>query len=207
MQKPSNLLAHVSMETINQTEFKRNLILVLVGIIFLAVLVPFVNHSSIQQETKQETKLEESSVPKTATSPQILFVPKINIWAPIVYVDSPNELDIQTALLRGVVHYSQTSIPGEQGNAYILGLASNYSWLNGSYNTVFADLSNLTIGDNITVIDYMGQTNFKVFATYIAKPDNALNIAQDKNRRLITLQQAYPIGSSEKRFTAVAERD
>lgn len=137
---------------------------------------------------------------------QIIFIPKINIWVPIIYVESTDELAIQHGLIGGVVHYAGTGRPGEVGNAYIVGHSSNYQWVNSNYNEVFARLPQLQVGDNISVIDQSGQMNFQVISTYTVNPDNLNPLSQETGgRKLLTLQTSYPVGTAKQRFIVVAE--
>ncbi|MBI4363768.1 MAG: class E sortase [Candidatus Doudnabacteria bacterium] len=173
------------------------------GLIVFAILI---SPKAVQVEPPIKSEAEAVQKPQASPVGQVLFIPKINVWVPVNYIDSTSEIEIQKSLLNGVVHVFGTPLPGEVGNAYLVGHASNYAWSKNPYDSVFAHLNVLKIGDNITVIDYSGQTNFEVFSTYLAAPDNASNISQDtKGRRLLTLQAIYTVGSEEKRFTAVAE--
>src|SRR5581483_11348610 len=56
----------------------------------------------------------------------VLEIPALNIAAPIVYSKETKEDKIQVELQRGVVHLAETSLPGQVGNAYIVGHSSNY---------------------------------------------------------------------------------
>lgn len=167
-----------------------NKIYLVLGLVLILALLNFFPDQPANYSTTSS-----ADRPKTPTD-QVLIIPKINAWTPIVYLESSDPLALQLELAHSVVHQSGTAQIGQIGNAYIL----------GDQKGVFADLEQLKKGDPITVVDPSGQTIFRVFATYFAASDNAANIAQDtRGRRLITLQQAPAIGSDEKRFTVVAE--
>lgn len=52
-------------------------------------------------------------------------------------------------LERGVAHYQNTSLPGENGNVVIFGHSNFYSNAQGEYKQIFAQLNKLQRGDKI----------------------------------------------------------
>ena len=185
-------------------QIKRNLILVAICIAIFAVL----NFLGDKENPMGTT--EKSSLPlltaqqKPNPKDQILFIPKLGIWSPIVYGQSSNEVQLQLDLLKGIVHLPGTVMPGEVGNAYLVGSSSNHSWVTSAYNQVFADLEKLEAGDNVAVIDQSGQIIFEV-TTIIIVPasDSTVTNQQTNGKRLLSLQAYSP--TMEQRYVVVAE--
>lgn len=192
-------------------EFKENLFLVLGLLIIFTVFNNFQQPQNSPGLDQNETEKNAQMIPEQQTQPetrtdQALWIPKLDIWVPIIYVASNDEAQIQTALINGVVHYAGTAVPGEIGNAYVVGHSSNYSWVVSKYNAVFALLPETQIGDDIFIVDYSGQTNFRVIATSVVSPNDLSALSQATNgRRLLTLQTSYPVGEAKQRFLVIAE--
>ena len=135
-----------------------------------------------------------------------LDIPKLQISAPIIYVESAAEAAIQVGLSLGVVHYPDTAQPGKVGNCYIVGHSSDYSSAKGDYKQVFAGLLELEIGDEIFIAANGETFRYLVSHTKIVAPDDLSALSQETGgRRVLTLQTSYPVGSADRRFLAVAE--
>lgn len=142
----------------------------------------------------------------TAT-PNMLWIPAIGVETPIIYVETANEAAYQEALAHGVGHYPGTPEPGQPGNAYVFGHSSDFSWSKGSYKTVFALLPELEVGDIITASDRSGGVwNFRITETRIVEPDDLSVLDQhDNEKRMLTVQTSYPIGTALQRYVVVSE--
>lgn len=136
-----------------------------------------------------------------------LSIPSLKISAPVVYVTERSEKVFQLGLQQGVVQYPGTALPGQLGNMYIFGHSSDYRWSKGSYKTVFAKLPNIKIGSEIIITDGSGKAyKYKAISTVIALPTETKYLSQYKyERRLLTVQTSYPVGTALKRFLVQAE--
>jgi LPXTG-site transpeptidase (sortase) family protein len=155
-------------------------------------------------------KPEKEQTPATEViEPNILKVPGLNIQAPIQYVDTVSEDVFQKALIDGVVHFPNTAKPGEWGNTYIFGHSSDYAWSKGNYKTVFALLPRIQIGERITVSDSSGKPfTYVVTKTFVVSPNNSEVLDQfGYQKKMLTLQTSYPVGTALKRFIVQAELD
>ena len=142
-----------------------------------------------------------------------MIIPRIDENIPLVDVDPGQGFDLDhlenifmTELQKGVVRYPGTAHPGEKGNAFVFGHSSNYPWMKGEYNHVFALLYNLVYGDEITV--YYGQKKYTyvVREKHVIKPGNVHAIEnQDPNKKELTLMTCWPIGTTFNRLLVFAE--
>ena len=139
--------------------------------------------------------------------PNILTIPSLGITAPIVYAEKNDEKIFQQALKNGVVHFPDTANPGELGNCYIFGHSSDYIWSNGKYKTIFAPLTKIEQGAEITITDNSGKFfKYIVTKTFVTSPTDLSVLDQGNNqKRLLTLQTSWPLGTALKRFIVVAE--
>lgn len=180
-------------------------IISIVGLILVLALFSLLQKPSHKPESpKPQTQTEVKSQPTNPTD-QVLFISKIGVWVPIVYVAGTDEIRVQTALTQGVVHYPDTAKPGEVGNVYLAGRSAS-ALIASPYDTVFSGLTALTVGDTISIVEQSGQMNYVVVATYSANPDNTSAASQTTaGRRLMTLQIYNPSGPHNQRFVVVAE--
>ena len=157
------------------------------------------------------SQLNYLTQPKTATTTQgdqaaalvppapIINIPKINVNAPVVYATSNDEGAILTDLQTGVVHYANTSAPGQPGNSVIFGHSSNDWWEAGNYKFVFVLLDKLVAGDTFTVNYNSHQYVYQVTSAEVVDPTDVavLNQTADAEMTLIT---CTPPGTSWKRL-------
>lgn len=162
----------------------------------------------------QPPKIEAPKVQtSTATTTQqtvranYLWVPSLGIEAPVVYTTEANEKAFQAALATGVVHFPETAKPGEFGNVYIFGHSSDYAWSKGAYKTVFALLTKIQPGAEILLSDQEGNLfTYKVKEAFVAGPKDVKYLSQEGyNKKLLTLQTSYPLGTALKRYIVRAE--
>ncbi len=147
-------------------------------------------------------------IARTATgTPDMLWVPSLDIAAPVLYSQRAEETEFQQLLQSGVVHYPGTALPGQRGNAYIFGHSSDFVFAPGNYKTVFARLPEIGIGEFIRITGSDGALyEYVVIETRIvANTDTSVLRDQDPARARLTLQTSYPVGTALKRFLAIAE--
>jgi LPXTG-site transpeptidase (sortase) family protein len=145
--------------------------------------------------------IEEARLPNT------LVIPALGIEAPVIYVTETTETVYQEALRDGVVHFPGTALPGQPGNTYIFGHSSDYVWSAGDYKTVFAKLPQIELGTEIELTDADGELfRYVVTETKVVGPRDLSVLDQFNNeKRILTLQTSYPLGTALQRYIVVAE--
>lgn len=137
-----------------------------------------------------------------------LIIDKIGVFAPIVFGTSTNIETIYDDLEDGVVHYTNTPRPGENGASIILGHSSAYPWYKGKYGSVFALLGQLKAGDTFYVEYADGQRfNYAVRQSFIFKPlteDARLTQIENTKKPTLVLITCWPIGTNYKRLAVEA---
>jgi LPXTG-site transpeptidase (sortase) family protein len=136
-----------------------------------------------------------------------VIIPKINVEVPVVY-DAPStaENDVQAALERGVVHYTTTPSPGEQGNSVIVGHSSNNILNKGKYKFAFVLLSRLEPGDLFILQKDGKQYVYKVFDKKIVKPEDVGVLTETPRPSMATLITCDPPGTVINRLIVQGEQ-
>lgn len=153
---------------------------------------------------------EKGAVPSLnllSGQPNQLAIPSIGMEAPLVYIATTDEVTIQHGLENGVVHYPNTAMPGEVGNAYYFGHSSDYAFKSGQYKTVFATLPRVEVGDAVYITDPAGkQFVYKVKDKKIVGPKDTSVLEQPSGKqKILTLQTSWPLGTALKRYVVVCE--
>jgi len=139
--------------------------------------------------------------------PNLLIIDSLGIQVPIQYATATNETAFQAALINGVVHYPGTANPGQPGNCYIFGHSSDFIWSKGHYKNIFAVLPQIKKGSDIVISDQQGNKfNYIVIASHeVAANDVSVLSQQNYQKKLLTLQTSYPVGTALARWVVVAE--
>ena len=136
-----------------------------------------------------------------------LIIPKINLEVPVVYdVQSIDEKAIQAGLENGVVHYSTTPVPGQQGNVAIVGHSSNNLLNKGRYKFAFVLLKNLEVGDTFYLNYQSKRYVYKVYDKKIVKPTDVGVLSTQEKASTATLITCDPPGTAVNRLVVVAEQ-
>lgn len=154
--------------------------------------------------------LAESTQKKPLPNAATLVIDTLGIRAPLVFGTSDDVDEIYDRLEDGVVHYSDTSKPGEPGVSIVLGHSSAYPWYDGDYGAVFALLSKLKVGDRF-YIQYSDNRSFfyemkenLVFNPF--KTDSRLTAMERATGDNLILISCYPVGTNYLRLAVRAEQ-
>ena len=139
-----------------------------------------------------------------------LVIDTIGIRAPIVF-GTPDDVDlIYDNLEGGVVHYSSTAKPGEEGVSIVLGHSSAYPWYNGNYGAVFALLSRLKPGDRFYVqYDDNRSYFYEMQDSIVFNPfssDERLTAMERSPGNNLILISCYPVGTNYRRIAVRAQQ-
>ncbi len=148
---------------------------------------------------------------EVAPSDNRVVIGKIGKNVPVVTVSDTKlidgdyaglEKDIQASLLKGIVHYPGTANPGETGNAFFTGHSSNYVWIKGDYNNVFALLNEIVVGDKVTVYWEGQKYIYQAYDIKVVSPSETWVLQQSGNEypSIMTLMTCTPVGTSLNRL-------
>lgn len=139
-------------------------------------------------------------------NPEII-IPKINVQIPVIYtVNTTDSNAIETALEGGVVHYSDTATPGQDGNVVIVGHSSNNIFNPGKYKFAFVLLSHLDNGD-IFYLDKDGtRYTYQVYQKEIVNPTDVNVLGPNDKQATATLITCDPPGTSINRLVVIGQQ-
>jgi sortase A len=124
-------------------------------------------------------------------SPTRLVIPSIKVDVQVVEGDDWEQLK------KGAGHHIGSANPGERGNCFISGH-------NDIYGEIFRYLSEVKVGDEITV--YAGEQPYRysVRATRVVEPDD-VSVMYPTSAPVLTLLTCYPYMIDTQRFVVIAE--
>ena len=139
-----------------------------------------------------------------------LVIDTLGVRAPLVF-GTPDDTDLlYSALEEGVVHYSSTAKPGEDGVSIVLGHSSAYPWYDGDYGAVFALLSRLKPGDRF-YIQYEDNRSYfyEMKDSLVFNPfssDERLSAMERSPGNNLILISCYPVGTNYRRIAVRAQQ-
>jgi LPXTG-site transpeptidase (sortase) family protein len=149
-------------------------------------------------EPKKEAKYTEKS--------DSVEIPKIGVSAPLIFIEGTNNKDYEKALKQGVVHYSQSALPGENGQTIILGHSAPAGWPKINYDWIFSKINELKTGDEVFVYYQNHEYRYLVTKNYILKSGDDIpkgDLTNSKN--MLILISCWPPGVNLKRIAVEAE--
>ncbi len=138
-------------------------------------------------------------------NPEVI-VPKINVQIPVIYGAKTDEVSIQKALESGVVHYTNTALPGSNGNVAIVGHSSNNILNKGNYKFAFVLLSKMDIGDTFYLQKDGVRYTYEVYDKKIVKPSEVSVLGSQDKPATATLITCDPPGTSTNRLVVVGKQ-
>lgn len=167
-------------------------------------IAPFIQPSRVASSTP--IIIDPSTNNKVGPENKVI-IPKINVEVPVVYdVPGISEKDMQSALERGVVHYPQSPVPGQNGNVVVVGHSSNNIFNNGKYKFAFVLLNKLQEGD-IFMLNYNGQRyTYKIYSKKIVKPTDVEVLGPADKQATATLITCDPPGTAINRLIILGEQ-
>lgn len=142
-----------------------------------------------------------------------IIIPKIGKNIPLVDVNISSDVDFDhmenifmQELENGVVRYPGTAMPWEDGNAFIFGHSSNYPWIKGNYNEIFALLDKLDPGDEIIVYYQQKKYVYKVTEKKVVRPGDVKALSErDPHKKELSLMTCWPVGTTYNRLLVFTE--
>jgi len=135
-----------------------------------------------------------------------LYIESINVKTPITFRVPNDATEVSENLKKGLIQIEGTSLPGEKGNVFITGHSSNYPWIRSDYNSVFALLDKLVIGDLILIKFQNTNYIYQIRDKFITPPTNISVLNADDDRSTLTLMTCTPIGTNLRRLIIRAEQ-
>ena len=132
-------------------------------------------------------------------------IPKIEVEAPLVFVDSLEIKEIEKGLDLGVVHFSDSVLPGKIGQTIILGHSAPPHWPKIKYYWVFVRINELVEGDEVYV--FFNNRKYEYIVTGKFFLERGEEISQDRltdNRNMLLLISCWPPETGTRRIAVEA---
>lgn len=126
------------------------------GLLYATILFAVWSFNSLSKIGEEEflvvdiSRKEQEEMPRICAPVQKrdeIEIPKLGIRAPLVFSEN-----LEQGLNKGVVHYPESNLPGEEGAAIFLGHSAPVGWPKINYDWVFSDIEDLEQGDEIYVV-------------------------------------------------------
>lgn len=134
-----------------------------------------------------------------------LFIPRLYISAPITSnVNGSNQVEYLLALQHGLAQLKGTSLPGNNGNIFIIGHSSFYPDDPGQFKQVFATLDQLKPGDKIYLWRQNKEYLYRVNQIIVVAPTDT-KILRATSSEQLTLMTCWPPGTVNNRLVVIAK--
>jgi LPXTG-site transpeptidase (sortase) family protein len=180
------------------------------SVVILIFLFSFFNERFVAPFIQPSRNVKDIQVISTAApnsnAPEVI-IPKINVEIPVVYdVNTIDEAAVEKGLERGVVHYADTAMPGQDGNLVVVGHSSNNIFNPGKYKFAFVLLSRLDNGDTFYIQKDGKRYTYQVYKKQIVKPTDVSVLAAADKTATATLITCDPPGTSTNRLVVIGEQ-
>lgn len=156
-----------------------------------------------------------SPIPTPFNTEFTLWIPKINVNAPVIAdVDGSEAFEYLWQVKQGVAHYKHKKLtrvtvdgakPGEGGNIFLFGHSQIPGGDTGNFQGVFNDLHKLIPGDKV-IVYYQGQEfEYQVTKGKVVERD-AVEYLERTPEETLTLMTCWPLGLDVKRYLILAKR-
>lgn len=188
-------------------------IFVLYGVVFIGMKgVAMIQDAKVDesegisyvQTTPKTTSFTGNEDPVAIDRPDGIEIPKLSLQAPLWFVQSVNPQDFQEPLKKGVAHFP-SALPGERGDAVILGHSAPPGWPRINYDWVFSKLNTLETGDEVYIIYNKKRYVYHVEGKMVLGAGQAEpNFATEQSPSKLVLITCWPPGINNKRMAVYA---
>nr|MDD3720386.1 sortase [Candidatus Gracilibacteria bacterium] len=141
-----------------------------------------------------------------------IIIPKIGKNIPLIdiknrTVSGQSELNniFMQELENGVIRYPGSAKPGDIGNAFIFGHSSNFPWIKGEYNDVFALLDKVSYDDEVIIYYNQKKYTYKIRNKTVISPGNVSILKGNKTKSEVSIMTCRPIGTTLNRLVVSGE--
>jgi len=161
------------------------------------------NYRVISQSLSDFFQRESSVESETIEKENSLEIPKIEVSAPLIFVEDPDK--VHKTLDNGVVHYPDSVLPGEKGQTIILGHSAPPNWPDIKHDDVFSRLNELDKGDEVFVyFDHQEYVYSVIKKIFLEKGEEISDTLTNSDNMLILIS-CWPPGKDYRRIAVQAE--
>jgi len=173
------------------------------AILYLINFVP--NELQDQNITTEPSGVASTTIvnKKQYELPIRIVINKIKVNSIIQNPTTTNNYTLNDLLLRGVVRYPGSGLPGE-GNMFFFGHSSRLSVVNNQAYRVFSELKTLVAGDTILVYSEKHVYTYRVNNIKIANSEDVL-VDFSVKKNMLTLSTCNVFGQKQERVVVEAD--
>lgn len=171
-----------------------------------------VSPHSIKQLMTQSNKQDKPIGVEITPFENRIVIPKIGKNIPLLdigkkTIEGQNELQqiFMKELENGVIRYPGSAKPGQEGTTFVFGHSSNFPWIDGEYNDVFALLDKVVYDDIVIVYYDQKKYTFKIREKKVILPGDVSVLKRNNKKSEISIMTCWPIGTTLKRLVVVWE--
>lgn len=147
-----------------------------------------------------------TATPEVPNNPNnTISMADLGISAPITWDVSFDTKTQNKILPNSTIQLAGTAHPGQHGVVAISGHSSNYPWIKGAYNTVFAPLGKAKPGQLIEINYNNTLYRYQVTKVFVIKPTDTQYLA-DNGKDVLRLFTCTPIGTNLNRLVVEAQQ-
>jgi len=161
------------------------------------------NYRVISQSLSDFFQRESSVESETIEKENSLEIPKIEVSAPLIFVEDPDK--VHKTLDNGVVHYPDSVLPGEKGQTIILGHSAPPNWPDIKHDDVFSRLNELDKGDEVFVYFDHQEYVYSVIKKIFLEKGEEIPDALTNSDNMLILISCWPPGKDYRRIAVQAE--
>lgn len=148
---------------------------------------------------------EHPASPGAVTQTPRIIIPTIAVTAPVVFPERADLAALNNALLKGVVHYPGSALPGAPGTVFLFGHSTGLKVVHNRNFEVFNRLSALKSGDVVRLQYGEREYWYRVGSVELKRTDAAVVDLSPRNERLLVLSTCNVFGGVDDRFIVTAE--
>jgi LPXTG-site transpeptidase (sortase) family protein len=153
----------------------------------------------------ENSKIEIIEEPIVVQKENSIVIAKIEVDAPLVFIDTQLQEDFSKGLNRGVVHYTDSVLPGEEGKTIFLGHSAPSGWIGKKYDGVFSRLNDLVTGDEITVYFHNQEYKYTVEdKVFLDKGEELPEYENLGSKNTLVLLTCWPPGVDRYRIMIIS---
>ncbi len=114
-----------------------------------------------------------------------IIIPEIDVNSPVIFPKSIDNDALNNSLLKGIVHYPGSALPGEKGSVFLFGHSTGLTIVHNKSFEIFNRLKDLRTGDIVQIQSGNQEYRYRVLSMKIAKADEAVIDLNSKEQKLV----------------------
>ena len=177
---------------------------------FLSERLDIFSQQNITNEAENRTVIEtETGYVEEANffaQENSIEIPKIGLDSPLIFTDDNSEEAFKRNLKKGIVHYPDSVLPGQDGQTIFLGHSAPENWPEINYYKIFSRLNEIEEGDEIFIYFEHRCYEYRMTKRTIVEPGKRILPNLTNSRSVLLLLTCWPPGKSYQRMAVQAER-